>query len=236
MTENNKKVITLIDAQPEEKLAVASGAKAAYIFFITPDFKQNFESNQIIKVGDQAEVDIYYCYLSQYNIKVNLEYYLGNQARIQHHLLFVASAEQLFSFQDQYVFQGQNTFGRFITRGLVQDKAQAICDGNIIIRPGAQQTDAYLDMQGVIMDREARIKMIPGLQIAANNVKASHAARLSMLDDEQLFYLRSRGLDAKQAKNLFIGGMFGELVKQIPDQNIQIKILEIIRQKLYGRD
>lgn len=227
--------MTIVDKIPASELVI-SGGKQDYVFFISPEFNNDLEFNPVIKVGDRAEANIYYCFFGQYNINIKLEYNLGNQAKVNHYLIFIASHSQQLSFKEKYVFQGQGTLGRFNIRGLVKDEAQAICDSNITIAPGAQQTDAYLDMQGVIMDRTAKVEMIPGLQIEANNIKASHAAKISMLDDEQLFYLRSRGLTAEQAKNFFVDGMFGEIVAKIPDEDVKNKILEIIKDKLYGRN
>ncbi len=225
---------TLINQLPETEIVLAQGAKEDYVFFISPDFEQDIDEKIKIVIGDQAETNIYYCYFGEYNVKVVLEYVLGQRTKVNHYLLFAANKEQSLSWQEKYIFAAPGSFGRFIVRGLVQEQAKAVCDGQIVINPGAQKTDAYLDMQGVIMDREAKVEMIPGLQIEANDVKASHAAKISMLDEEQLFYLKSRGIKSEQAKSLFASGMFGELVNDIPEVKIREQIMSIIKHKLYG--
>lgn len=244
----SKKIIEIANLSPE--LIIPNKAKVDYIFILAPchlkDFrigsgltesvKGDFIRRQVIKIGDNSQANFYYCYFGNNNIKVKIDYQIGSQSAINSQVIFLNTAEQKFSLTENYIFQAPNSFGRFITKGLVQDQAKSLVDSKIIIQKSAQNTDSYLDMQAVILNKDSQVELIPGLEIKANNVKASHAARVSMLDDEQIFYLQSRSLDKSQAKKLFIIEMFNGIIKQIPDQPIQQQIENLLNNKLSGRN
>ena len=87
----------------------------------------------------------------------------------------------------------------------------------IRVDKGAQQTDAFQESRNLLLSREAHADAIPGLEIEADDVRCTHAAAIAQLDDEQLFYLRARGLPEEQARRLVIEGFLAELVERFED-------------------
>jgi Fe-S cluster assembly protein SufD len=81
---------------------------------------------------------------------------------------------------------------------------------------GAQRTDAFQDCRNMLLSRKAHADAIPGLQIEADDVACTHAAAVTQIDPDQLFYLTSRGLDAKTSGELIVGGFLAELVERVP--------------------
>jgi Fe-S cluster assembly protein SufD len=87
----------------------------------------------------------------------------------------------------------------------------------IKVDPGAQRIDAFQECRNLLISKKAHADAIPGLEILANDVRCTHAAAIAQLDPDQLFYLRSRGLDEATAKRLVIEGFLGALLERFPD-------------------
>jgi Fe-S cluster assembly protein SufD len=102
-------------------------------------------------------------------------------------------------------------------RGVLQGRSEAVWRGNIIVDPGAQQTDAFQESRNLLLSKKAHADAIPGLEIQANDVRCTHAAAIAQIDPEQLFYLRSRGLREETAKRLVIEGFLAALVERFEE-------------------
>jgi Fe-S cluster assembly protein SufD len=102
-------------------------------------------------------------------------------------------------------------------RGVLQGRSEAVWRGNIIVDPGAQQTDAFQESRNLLLSKRAHADAIPGLEIQANDVRCTHAAAIAQIDPEQLFYLQSRGLRDETAKRLVIEGFLAALVERFEE-------------------
>ena len=111
-------------------------------------------------------------------------------------------------------------------KGVLTDQARSVFRGLIKISEEAQRTDSYLTNNNIILSDEARADSVPTLEINANDVKASHGATVGQLDEEEIFYLMSRGISKSAAKKLIINGYFGPVLKSIDS--------EILREHLYS--
>jgi Fe-S cluster assembly protein SufD len=94
-------------------------------------------------------------------------------------------------------------------RAVVDGQATATINGTIIVEKSAQQTNSFLTEKILLLSPQAHAHAIPNLEIEANDVKCSHAATVSTIDEEQLFYLQSRGITEKKAKQLIANGFLG---------------------------
>jgi Fe-S cluster assembly protein SufD len=101
-------------------------------------------------------------------------------------------------------------------KGVLSDASQSSFEGQILVQPEAQKTEAYQLNNNLILSRGAVANCKPNLEIFADDVKASHGATVSQLDQEQLFYLTTRGIDPNCAKRLLIGGFCREIIERIP--------------------
>ncbi len=100
----------------------------------------------------------------------------------------------------------RGTRGRITVKAVATKGAVVNIRGMIKIHTAAQQTDDFLELRVLTLDPAARATAEPGLEIEADDVKASHAASVGPVDPEQLLYLQSRGLDEKQAKESIVEG------------------------------
>jgi Fe-S cluster assembly protein SufD len=97
-------------------------------------------------------------------------------------------------------------------KSVLSDRGKYSFEGKIHVRPAAQKTEAYQLNNALLLSDEASANAKPNLEIFADDVKASHGATVGQLDPEHLFYLRSRGLDLEQAKQLLIEGFCKEII------------------------
>jgi len=129
---------------------------------------------------------------------------------------------------------GPNTSGHAISKGVVKDKSRSLFKGMIRIEKNAKNSRAYLAEHGMILSKDALADAIPGLEISTNEVKATHSASVAQINEEEIFYLTSRGLSENEAKKLIIVGFFEPLVERIPVPEIAKRIRRIIDLKWSG--
>jgi Fe-S cluster assembly scaffold protein SufB len=99
-----------------------------------------------------------------------------------------------------------DTFGRVMIKGVAENGARIRVKGLVKIEKGAQNTDSFLTMKILLLDKKSGATAEPELEILANKIKASHAASVGKIDEEQLFYLKSRGVNEKEAKEMIVKG------------------------------
>ena len=104
-----------------------------------------------------------------------------------------------------------NTFGRIVIKGVAANGARVTVDGLVKIAEGAKKTDSFLEMRILLLDKQSSAVAEPKLEIENNDVKASHAATVGKIDEDQLFYLSSRGVDSEEAEKLIVEGFLKEV-------------------------
>ena len=101
---------------------------------------------------------------------------------------------------------------RQLFKGVLDDSAHGVFQGKIVVRPDAQKTDGHQLSRALLLSEKAEIDTKPELEIFADDVKCSHGATVGELDDEALFYFRSRGIDEERARHMLIEAFFDEVV------------------------
>ena len=102
-------------------------------------------------------------------------------------------------------------------KNVLAERARGVFQGRIEVSRAAQKTDGYQMNQALLLSAEAAIDSKPELRIHADDVKCSHGATVGALDEEQMFYLRSRGIPADEARGMLIGAFLAELIETIAD-------------------
>ncbi len=106
-------------------------------------------------------------------------------------------------------------------KGVLKGHSQSSFEGKIYVHPEAQKTEAYQLNHNLLLSDAAVANAKPNLEIFADDVKASHGATMSEVDEEQLFYLQSRGLTKESARTLLIRGFIQEMLDQIPYASVR---------------
>jgi Fe-S cluster assembly protein SufD len=105
--------------------------------------------------------------------------------------------------------------------GILAGKSRGVFNGKILVRQGAQKTDAKQTNRNLLLSQDATINAKPQLEILADDVKCTHGATVGQLDDEALFYLRSRGLGETQARHLLIRAFASDVLNRITIQPVR---------------
>jgi Fe-S cluster assembly protein SufD len=100
-------------------------------------------------------------------------------------------------------------------KGILDDKSRGVFNGKIMVRKDAQKTNAFQENNNIILSEEALINTKPQLEIFADDVKCSHGATIGQLDDESLFYLRSRGINKDEARTILLRAFANDVVRSI---------------------
>ena len=121
-----------------------------------------------------------------------------------------------------------------VYKGALQgDSARSVWVGDVIIRAAAIGTQTYEINRNLLLTEGARADSVPNLEIETGNVSgAGHASATGRFDDEQLFYLQSRGIDSDTARRLVVRGFFAEVLARISVDEVRDRVLSTIETKL----
>jgi Fe-S cluster assembly protein SufD len=108
-----------------------------------------------------------------------------------------------------------NCFSNELYKGIVDEHASGVFNGKIFVRPQAQKTNAYQSNKNVLLSADASVNTKPQLEIFADDVKCSHGCAVGRLDEEALFYLRSRGIGEQKARSLLLNGFAADILDNI---------------------
>lgn len=110
---------------------------------------------------------------------------------------------------------------REVVKGVIDGQARAVFQGKIVVRPDAQKSDGYQLNRALLLSDGAEINSKPELEIYADDVKCSHGATAGELDEDQMFYLRARGIPRDAARVLLIGAFLDEALEEIIDEGVR---------------
>lgn len=130
--------------------------------------------------------------------------------------VYFAAGKQHLDQRTLQIHSSPDTYSRLLYKGAVKDAAYSVYQGLIIAKPGAIRVDAYQTNNNLVLNDGARADSFPGLLIDADDLKCSHGCTIANLDPDHLFYLRSRGINEKEARRLLILGYFMDVVDRIP--------------------
>lgn len=114
-------------------------------------------------------------------------------------------------------------------KGILDGASRAVFNGKVIVRPDAQQSDAFQTNCNLLLSEKAEIDTKPQLEIFADDVKCGHGATVGQLDPEQIFYLRSRGLDDAAARGLLTFAFAAEVIERVPQAALKQRLEMLLR-------
>ncbi len=148
--------------------------------------------------------------------------------------VFFTDNEQRYSIRTLSHHNALNTNAETLVKGVLTGSSRVEFDGMIRIEPGAQNTASFLSDHTLLLSQECRSESIPGLEIGANQVSASHGATTGKIDEEQLFYLMVRGIPQEEAERIIVQGFFEPVLQRIPLENLRIRLRRSIIQRMRG--
>ncbi|MDY6845941.1 MAG: Fe-S cluster assembly protein SufD [Chloroflexota bacterium] len=145
---------------------------------------------------------------------------------------YFTNGEQHLDHDTQQNHLAGNTTSDLLYKGALMDESRSVWQGMIYVAPGADGTDGYQANRNLILSKGVRADSIPGLEILADDVRCTHGATVGKIDEDELFYLYSRGIPEKDARQLIVMGFFEHIMNRIPFEGIQNKFKEAIIEKM----
>ncbi len=135
---------------------------------------------------------------------------------------------------DQRTFQiheAPNTASDLLYKNALDDSARTVFSGLIRVSPGAHKTDAYQKVRNLLLSDEAEANSLPGLEIEADDVRCTHGATSGQIEDEELFYLLSRGIPLRESQRLIVYGFLEEVLQRLGSEPIAEKLSALLHAK-----
>jgi len=150
--------------------------------------------------------------LSRYNLRVCLG---GEGLEAILNGLYVTRGEQLADHHMIVEHAQPHCASHEYFNGILDDRSRGVFHGRILVRPGAQKTDAKQTNKNLLLSDEAVANTKPQLEIYADDVKCTHGATVGQLHPEAIFYLRTRGIGTEMARRMLIHAFAGEIIERV---------------------
>jgi Fe-S cluster assembly protein SufD len=148
--------------------------------------------------------------------------------------LYLVDKKQEINNEVKVFHNAPDCTSRQLYKGIVDDEAKAVFNGHIIVKKDAQRTAAYQINKNIALTDEAHIHTQPFLEIYADDVKCSHGATVGQLDENAMFYLRSRGICQKNARMLLMFAFANEVAQTVRIEALSERLSQMIQQRLRG--
>lgn len=145
---------------------------------------------------------------------------------------YFTNGDQHLDHDTQQNHLAPHTTSDLLFKGALEDESRSVWQGMIYVAPEAQQTDGFQSNKNLILSENARADSIPGLEILADDVRCTHGATIGNVDEEEIFYLLSRGIPEKEARRLIVEGFFDPIMQRIPFDGVRARFQKAIVQKM----
>jgi Fe-S cluster assembly protein SufD len=215
------------------ELLVRDGASLTYVSL--QDFDHNVWqfTHERGRVGRDARLDWIISIMGGRLIKAFQSVDLdgrGSWARMSG--LFFAAGRQHFDLDTQQNHNASDTVSDLLYKGSLKNKARSVWQGLIKALPDSQRIDGFQANRNLLLDSDARADSIPGLEIEADDVRCTHASTMGKLDEQEIFYLMSRGIERHTAVQMLVSGFFDPVMARIPIEGVRDRINQRILEKL----
>ncbi|MBW4516931.1 MAG: Fe-S cluster assembly protein SufD [Timaviella obliquedivisa GSE-PSE-MK23-08B] len=167
--------------------------------------------------------------LSRHNLEI---YQTGEQTETTLNGLTMIAGEQVGDMHSAIALTAPHGTTHQLHKCIVNDRAHAIFNGKVFVPKAAQMTNAGQLNRNLLLSPKARVDTKPQLEIVADNVKCTHGATVSQLEDDEVFYLQSRGIDAESAQKLLVYAFAFEIISKIPIASLQEDLAQWARRPL----
>ncbi|GAA0995014.1 Fe-S cluster assembly protein SufD [Subtercola frigoramans] len=170
-------------------------------------------------------------------VRVNPSIHLSGQgSATEAYGLYFADAGQHLEQRVYIDHEAENSRSRVKYKGALQGEgAHSVWVGDVLIRQSANGTDSYEENRNLVLSEGTRADSIPNLEIETGNILgAGHASSTGRFDDEQLFYLQSRGITEEEARRLVVRGFLAEIIQQIGSPALEEQLTQAVEAELTG--
>ncbi len=157
---------------------------------------------------------------------------LGEQAHVTMDGMYLVNGKQHVDNHTRIDHTVPNTTSEEVYKGVLDGDSHAVFNGKVIVHKDAQKTDANQSNRNLLLSRTCEIDTKPEMEIYADDVKCGHGSTVGQLDEQQIFFLRSRGLDETSARSLLTYAFAVEVLQRISDLPIRQAFSNVIETRL----
>lgn len=215
---------------PRLQITVAKNASICVWTIYENPAVASFQKRGLVKGdGTLVWVDVI---LTENDIHLDLKTQLQEAgAATQQLQAFLGREKQKIIINSDVIHEHNQTFSLMKAKGVMQDKAKVEYKGTIKINKNAAGCRADQRTDILLLGDDARCEAVPILEVENDDVQCSHGASMGQIDQEQLFYLLSRGFDEQKAQQVLIHGFLEPILKEIRDESMQDKISLLVQEK-----
>lgn len=218
----------------QSRIEVKENARLDYVMIQQGARDEVSVNNTSVWLSSAAQAFCYTCTLEGKLVRNNLTLVLDGEGIDAHlHGLYLASGQSLVDNHTVVDHRKANSFSNELYKGVMDENGKAVFNGKIFVRPDAQKTNAFQSNRNILLSETSNIHTKPQLEIWADDVKCSHGCTTGQLDEEALFYLRSRGIPKDAARGLLLTAFASETLEGIHDETLRTFVEGLILKKLH---
>lgn len=150
--------------------------------------------------------------------------------------LYAITGTQHVDYHTKIDHAKPNCTSREMYRGVLDRKSRAVFNGQIYVRPDAQKTNTDQQNKNLLLSKDALVHSTPGLEINADDVKCTHGSSIGRLDEDAVFYLRSRGIDGDTVRSLLTYAFAADVLKRIRVEPVRVGLQDLLLSRLPNAD
>ncbi len=213
-------------------LVAGPGAKVTYV--CTQNWGDNviaLQMNSTTVDHDASALSLNLNLGSRYSRFESLSRLIGEGGRSDLLAVSVAKNQQEFDARTLQDHISPHTASDLLYKNALDDRARSIFGGLIRVEPHAHFADAYQKVRNLLLSDDAEANSMPGLEILADNVRCTHGATSGQIEEDQLFYLRSRGIPTKIGQRLLVTGFLDEVIQRLNHPTIADHLHRLIEER-----
>src|SRR5438094_46025 len=213
-------------------LIAGPGAKVTYV--CTQNWGDNvvaLQMNSTVVDHDASAMSLNLHVGAKYSRFESLSRLIGEGGRSDLLAVAVAKHQQEFDARTLQDHISPHTASDLLYKNALDDRARTTFGGLIRVEPHAHFTDAYQKVRNLLLSDDSEANSMPGLEILADNVRCTHGATSGQIDEDELFYLRTRGIPTKVAQRLLVTGFLDEVIQRLNHEAIGGHLHRLIEEK-----
>jgi Fe-S cluster assembly protein SufD len=221
---------------PVTEIEVADDARLSYTNVQLLGDRTQHISTQASRIGRDATLRSFTAGFGAAYDRVRTDSALvGQGGRSVLHAAYLGTGEQVHDFRTLQDHHAPRTSSELLFSGAVADDARSVYSGLIRIRNGARGSDAFQTNHNLVLSQGAHADSVPNLDIEENDVRCSHASTVGPVDEDQRYYLESRGIEPAVAERLIVLGFFAAMAERAPVEAVGRLVETQVGTRLAGR-
>jgi Fe-S cluster assembly protein SufD len=202
---------------PVTEIRVSDGATVSYVSIQSLGLDTWQLAHQASAIGANATLRSYAVALGGGYARLRTDSALEGESGISNlRAAFIGRDDQMLDFRTLQDHLAPRTTSDLLFMGAVADRSHSVYSGLIRVRRGAVRSDAMQTNHNLVLDEGAQADSVPNLDIEENDVKCSHGSTVGPVDEDQRYYLESRGVEPALAERLIVAGFFEDIADQVP--------------------